>query len=184
MSLQQRITALAQAVAADIKALTTGKLSTTGTAADSSKLGGTDAAQFYRRANILGTVSQSGGVPTGAIIERITNANGHAVRYADGTQECWGTSPTLSTCTTPDGSLFTGDINNARLLTFPAVFASPPVVVPLASKHHNGTYGGAGAIFPHVSNGYPTSTQVFLSCNSATTAASAYLGYHAKGRWN
>lgn len=40
MSLQQRITALAQAVAVDIKALTTGKLSTTGTAADSSKLGG------------------------------------------------------------------------------------------------------------------------------------------------
>jgi hypothetical protein len=43
----------------------------------------------FRRGNILGTVSQSGGVPTGAIIERGSNANGSYVRLADGTQECW-----------------------------------------------------------------------------------------------
>lgn len=42
----------------------------------------------FRRGNILGTVSQSGGVPTGAIIERGSNANGEYVRYADGTQIC------------------------------------------------------------------------------------------------
>ncbi|MBF8746913.1 phage tail protein [Pseudomonas monteilii] len=40
-------------------------------------------------AAITGTVSQSGGVPTGAIIERGSNANGEYVRYADGTQICW-----------------------------------------------------------------------------------------------
>lgn len=33
-------------------------------------------------AAIAGTVSQSGGVPTGAIIERGSNANGEYVRYA------------------------------------------------------------------------------------------------------
>jgi hypothetical protein len=43
----------------------------------------------YNRGNILGTVSQSSGVPTGAIIERGANANGEYVRYADGTQLCW-----------------------------------------------------------------------------------------------
>ena len=37
---------------------------------------------------LVGTVSQSGGVPTGAIIERGSNANGEYVRYADGTQIC------------------------------------------------------------------------------------------------
>lgn len=42
-------------------------------------------AQAYKRANILGTVSQSGGVPTGAIIERGSNANGEYVKFADGT---------------------------------------------------------------------------------------------------
>ena len=38
--------------------------------------------------NLLGTVSQSGGVPTGAVIERGSNANGEYVRFADGTQIC------------------------------------------------------------------------------------------------
>lgn len=43
----------------------------------------------YRRGNILGPVSQSSGVPTGAIIERGSNANGNYVKFADGTQICW-----------------------------------------------------------------------------------------------
>lgn len=42
----------------------------------------------YDRTNILGTVSQSAGVPAGAIIERGSNANGEYVRFADGTQIC------------------------------------------------------------------------------------------------
>ena len=42
----------------------------------------------FNASNILGTVSQSGGVPTGAIIERGSNANGEYVRFADGTQIC------------------------------------------------------------------------------------------------
>jgi hypothetical protein len=41
--------------------------------------------QVYARSNILDTVSQSGGVPTGGIIERGSNANGEFVKYADGT---------------------------------------------------------------------------------------------------
>lgn len=45
-------------------------------------------AQGYRRDNILGALGQSGGVPTGAIIERGSNSNGSYVRFADGTQLC------------------------------------------------------------------------------------------------
>ena len=41
--------------------------------------------QAYSRENILGTVSQAAGVPTGEIIERGSNANGEYVRFADGT---------------------------------------------------------------------------------------------------
>ena len=48
-------------------------------------------ADYYRTTNILGTVSQSTGVPTGAIIERGSNANGEYVKFADGTLECWHT---------------------------------------------------------------------------------------------
>lgn len=42
----------------------------------------------YHEGNILGTVSQAAGVPTGAIIQRGSNANGEFVRLADGTMIC------------------------------------------------------------------------------------------------
>jgi hypothetical protein len=46
-------------------------------------------ATFFNKTNILGTVSQAGGVPTGAIIERGSNANGNYVKFADGTMICY-----------------------------------------------------------------------------------------------
>lgn len=50
---------------------------------------GVDWVEIFNTGNILGTVSQSAGVPTGAVIERGSNANGEYVKYADGTLECW-----------------------------------------------------------------------------------------------
>ncbi len=52
--------------------------------------------EYYSQRSILGTVSMSGGVPTGAIIERGSNANGEYVRFADGTQICWKYGITLT----------------------------------------------------------------------------------------
>jgi hypothetical protein len=46
------------------------------------------AGEMYNQGNILGTVSESSGVPTGAIIESGSNANGEYVKYADGTMIC------------------------------------------------------------------------------------------------
>ncbi len=43
----------------------------------------------YHQGNVLGGLAQTGGVPTGGLIETGTNANGSYVRYADGTQICW-----------------------------------------------------------------------------------------------
>jgi hypothetical protein len=43
---------------------------------------------YYNNVNILGAVSQSGGTPTGAIIQQGGNANGTFTRFADGTQIC------------------------------------------------------------------------------------------------
>lgn len=42
----------------------------------------------YGPGNLLGTVSETAGVPTGAVIEHGSNANGRYVRFADGTQIC------------------------------------------------------------------------------------------------
>jgi hypothetical protein len=53
----------------------------------------TAVAAAFGKGNILGTVSQVNGVPTGAVIERGSNSSGQYVRFADGTQICWGSSP-------------------------------------------------------------------------------------------
>lgn len=57
-----------------------------GSAAVREALGSSGA--LYSRDSILGAVSQSSGVPTGAVIQRGSNANGEFVRFADGTQIC------------------------------------------------------------------------------------------------
>jgi hypothetical protein len=77
-------------------------------------------ADVYRRANILGTVSQSGGVPTGAIIERGSNANGAYVRFADGTQICTKLDVAMA-ADTAVGNVFRSASNT--LWNFPVNFA-------------------------------------------------------------
>lgn len=47
-----------------------------------------EGSRVFQRNNILGAVAQSGGVPTGAIIETGSNANGAYVRFASGLQIC------------------------------------------------------------------------------------------------
>lgn len=77
-------------------------------------------ADVYRRSNAIGTVSESSGVPTGAIIERGSNANGEYVRYADGTQICWFP--------------FSGSASGATVKTFPAAFANSNFSITFGSS--------------------------------------------------
>ncbi|MBZ9980390.1 hypothetical protein LB521_04415 [Mesorhizobium sp. BR-1-1-8] len=72
----------------------------------------------FRQGNILATVAQSAGVPTGGIIERGSNANGQYVRYADGTQMCWSTF---------NGTTVAGNVNFAAI-NYPAAFSAVPNV--------------------------------------------------------
>lgn len=55
-----------------------------------------DGQAAYHRGNVLGTVSETGGVPTGAIVESGSNADGEYVRFADGTQICTRTATMLT----------------------------------------------------------------------------------------
>ena len=77
--------------------------------------------EIYHQKNILGTVSQSAGVPTGAVIERGANANGEYAKFADGTLICTASGRTLA--------YSTADLINYTW-TFPApcVVGSFPVV--------------------------------------------------------
>ncbi|MCU9066868.1 DUF2793 domain-containing protein [Pseudomonas aeruginosa] len=69
-------------------------------------------------ADILGTVSQAGGVPTGAIYEGGSNASGSYVRLADGTQICSSSLLTFTAGSTSVGASW----------TYPASFVSPSLM--------------------------------------------------------
>lgn len=58
----------------------------------------TGTAQKLLAAAMVGTATQSGGIATGAIIERGSNGNGEYIKFADGTLVCWDSKgPTLTT---------------------------------------------------------------------------------------
>ena len=78
----------------------------------------------YKQDNVVGTVSESGGVPTGAIIESGSNANGEFVKYADGTQICFRRltdSEVENTSTNIDTTFF----------SYPATFSVRPIPLGL-----------------------------------------------------
>ncbi|MCL6701186.1 pyocin knob domain-containing protein [Pseudomonas sp. T1.Ur] len=43
----------------------------------------------FKQSNVVGTATQSGGVPTGSIMERGQTTNGEFIKMADGTIHCW-----------------------------------------------------------------------------------------------
>lgn len=85
--------------------------------------------EIYHQGSILGTVSRSGGLPTGALLQRGSNANGEFVKFADGTMICTGLGPALSVETLANG-LYVSELTN---WTFPSAFSSAPSVVGIAS---------------------------------------------------
>ncbi|WP_253946415.1 hypothetical protein, partial [Pseudomonas aeruginosa] len=88
-----------------------------GSAAVREALGSSGA--LYSRDSILGTVSQSSGVPTGAVIQRGSNANGEFVRIADGTQVCYAA---ISLQYSANNLL-------SAMWNYPAGFSGAPVVI-------------------------------------------------------
>lgn len=134
-----------------------------------------DAVAFaYDRENILGTVSQTSGVPTGAIIEQGTNANGYYVRYADGTQLVAMVPAVVSK--TIDTALFGGFRSAETVDTFPAAF----IAVPTAFSVNSRSLTGFGAALFSA-----TATTIGTVVTSITTQAASNRGVYiiAIGRW-
>jgi hypothetical protein len=136
------------------------------------------AGEIYGQGNILGTVSQSGGVPTGAIIERGSNANGEFVKYADGTMICsilranaLNGTPTLSAAPIH----FSAD----QTWTYPAAF----VVKPAIALNGERSSSDATAVWA-ATRGATTTT---ATVRAYSTLSSAVLGFDihaiAIGRW-
>ena len=136
------------------------------------KLGGVWTAwrQVFNAGNIVGTVGQSGGVPTGRVIERGSNANGEFVRFADGTQICTRIT-SVANVSTALGALFRSD---DVAWTFPAVFSAAPFVT--ASVDSPECWG--------MTSGAPSTLTVNLRALAAVSkAASQVVRAVAIGRW-
>jgi len=135
-------------------------------------------ALFFYRGNIVGNVSQSGGVPTGAILQRGSNANGEFLRLADGTLICWKIQTVTTTISNSDGGAIVYS-PTVDLGAFPATFlGAPAVALTLAG-------GGAGAVM--VSGLVPQTNsiwgQYFLGSGINRASATYYVSCEAKGRW-
>jgi hypothetical protein len=132
-----------------------------------------DAIGAFRRGTLLGAVSQSAGVPTGAVIERGSNANGQYVRFADGTQICTHfvsvTGPNEAS-----GQIF---ISASNTWTFPAVFWNTPAFYANEVGGNGFTWAGLGA-------GAASNTgTTFLLYRSVAATVSSDVTLCAIGRW-
>jgi hypothetical protein len=119
--------------------------------------------QIHDQTTILGTVSESGGQPTGAVIERGASGQGDYVRFADGTQIC---------------TRFFSTAASSHAWSFPAAFISAASISLQALARH------ASAPRLVTEGGDLSATGVTLKVWSAAgAAASAPVHATATGRW-
>lgn len=104
--------------------------------------------------------------------EFIANANGTAVKYADGTMICYFAAPTKDVTNRAIGSIFASD---QRSFTFPIQFVFEPIVVWSAGSSSNGICWG--------SCDWSSVSQTNGRLNSSYSTIDGYLRYIAIGRW-
>ncbi|MBS7601075.1 hypothetical protein [Pseudomonas sp. RC2C2] len=123
-------------------------------------------------ADIVGAVSQSAGIPTGAIMEQ-GSAGGPTnrfIKYADGTMVCYYYLDL--------GEVAPNAVNGGTWY-FPAVFAAGPVVSVTA-----GTVGGGGYDINAGLGDVPSTSAASVAArNSNLTSKYVYLSLTAYGRW-
>ena len=134
----------------------------------------------FKQSNILGTVSQSGGVPTGAIIERGSNANGEFVKYADGTMICTFLDTSNVTATVSVGNVFRTGGSNSKDFTFPSSFSQVPRLTAIGYRPN--AQEGVFACIQQF-DGVTTTSTGSLQIVSFSNNRSGRYGYTAIGRW-
>ncbi|MDY7828157.1 tail fiber protein [Aeromonas caviae] len=133
--------------------------------------------KIYTSDDHVGTVSQSSGVPTGAIIERGTFAGGEYVKYSDGTMMQWGRlSISNKAVTSAAGVLF----QSAAIDTVtygPAFVGNPsPSALFLYSS------GGARP-WPVLTSSTATYASFVLQCGMSVSAMAGDYVWQVMGRW-
>lgn len=128
--------------------------------------------EHYNTGNAVGTVSQSGGAPSGAIVESGTTANGTFTKYLDGTMIC---EHVIATSAAIDLAYLGGFRSGQVTWAFPVAFAAPPVVLC------NSLVNFAVSAMP--GNVLQAQAGLFYYANQASAAASRSMSVMAKGRW-
>lgn len=127
-------------------------------------------------APIVGTVSQTGGTPTGAIIETGSNASGAYTKYADGTLVCRYSISVSRLLATQSGSMYYQVAEGAK--PFPATFTSVPDISITAT-------GSVEVLFAPLNllsqTAWPSG--YVLSLVARASAATINISYTATGRW-
>ncbi|WP_299031774.1 DUF2793 domain-containing protein [uncultured Sulfitobacter sp.] len=125
----------------------------------------------YVKATLLGTVSETAGVPTGAVIERGSTANGEYVRFADGTQICTREIGNVDT-NIAAGAVFRSNIIS---VDYAKPFVSGSLVVGAASSVNTGLLWVNGRATSH--------TEWKYTAFSYASRTSDTIALMAVGRW-
>ena len=143
--------------------------------------------EIYHTGNLLGTVSATGTypnlVPTGAIMEAGSNANGQYVKYADGTMICRHAINLGSAAAFGAGTYSNPYRTTVFNWTYPAVFVVTPI---LAATQSCDSGAAAERALTVSSNSVGTSSVINIQAvrvtdNTGTTDVIVYL--NAIGRW-
>lgn len=132
-------------------------------------------------AAMVGVVSQSGGIPTGAVVEYGSNGNGSYLRFADGTQFCWVRrgSSTANYYAIGTTGLYGGD-------AFSSAFAMSFINIPVVTCSIIGNASQAELAMTSYYSG-PTVNSFgvwrIISTQPGVIQNGVYLNLFAVGRW-
>jgi len=126
------------------------------------------ASTVYARDDIIGTVTESLGVPTGAILEVGSNGNGDFIKYADGTLTC-----NIKYFTIASGG---------QTWTYPHAFVtSDPTITPSISANSGSPFGAGLMSESYATN--TTTTNIIVYDTSGVKPTAATINAIAIGRW-
>ncbi|MDB5995278.1 MAG: hypothetical protein JWP42_2414 [Pseudomonas sp.] len=131
----------------------------------------------YDRSNLLGTVSQSGGIPTGSAFQYSANANGVCLKFADGTM----LTASRQACTISSWTgLGSGFWYSPKVGAFPmpGTFITPPICTMTLSDFSSVSWYSTNAVA--TVNTYPN---FYIVCALNTAPVTMYMDFIASGRW-
>lgn len=137
--------------------------------------------RIYNSSDVVGTVSQSGGVPTGAVIEWDTNSDGEYLKLADGTLWNFKTVTGLGPINTQEGSIYRYFVGTASMGSWahPFIAARPTV----SATSYNPVDGSYSWIARQGASNETLLNSFSLFRPTAASSTGFCIDVMAKGRW-